>query len=74
MLIMVSKQGHCLNDLLYRSRVGSLPADIAGIVSNHRDFERLAESYEIPFHYGRQTAAAEMPSCCGSSPNTTLSS
>jgi formyltetrahydrofolate deformylase len=50
-IIMVSKQGHCLNDLLYRSRVGSLPADIAAIVSNHRDFEALAASYEIPFHY-----------------------
>jgi formyltetrahydrofolate deformylase len=58
-LIMVSKQGHCLNDLLYRSRVGSLPADIAGIVSNHRDFERLAASYEIPFHYVPETTTAE---------------
>jgi formyltetrahydrofolate deformylase len=50
-IIMVSKQGHCLNDLLYRSRVGSLPADIAAIVSNHRDFESLAATYEIPFHF-----------------------
>jgi formyltetrahydrofolate deformylase len=50
-IIMVSQQGHCLNDLLYRWRVGSLPADIAGIVSNHRDFESLAKSYEIPYHY-----------------------
>jgi formyltetrahydrofolate deformylase len=50
-IIMVSKQGHCLNDLLYRWRVGSLPADIAGIVSNHRDYEALADSYEIPYHY-----------------------
>ena len=50
-VIMVSQQGHCLNDLLYRWRVGSLPADIAAIVSNHRDFESLAKSYEIPYHY-----------------------
>ena len=50
-IIMVSQQGHCLNDLLYRWRIGSLPADIAGIVSNHRDFESLAKSYEIPYHY-----------------------
>jgi formyltetrahydrofolate deformylase len=50
-VIMVSKQGHCLNDLLYRWRVGALPADIAGIVSNHRDFEALAASYAIPYHY-----------------------
>jgi formyltetrahydrofolate deformylase len=50
-IIMVSQQGHCLNDLLYRWRIGSLPADIAGIISNHRDFESLAKSYEIPYHY-----------------------
>jgi formyltetrahydrofolate deformylase len=50
-IIMVSKQGHCLNDLLYRWRVGALPADIVAIVSNHRDFEGLAGSYGIPFHY-----------------------
>jgi formyltetrahydrofolate deformylase len=50
-MIMVSQQGHCLNDLLYRWRIGSLPADIAGIVSNHRDFESLAASYEIPYYY-----------------------
>jgi formyltetrahydrofolate deformylase len=50
-VIMVSKQGHCLNDLLYRWRVGALPADIVAIVSNHRDFESLADSYGIPFHH-----------------------
>jgi formyltetrahydrofolate deformylase len=50
-IIMVSQQGHCLNDLLYRWRIGSLPGDIAGIVSNHRDFEVLATSYQVPFHY-----------------------
>ena len=50
-IIMVSQQGHCLNDLLYRWRIGSLPGDIAGIVSNHHDFEALAKSYEVPFHY-----------------------
>jgi formyltetrahydrofolate deformylase len=51
LIIMVSKQGHCLNDLLYRWRVGTLAADIVGIVSNHRDFETLAHSYAIPYHY-----------------------
>jgi formyltetrahydrofolate deformylase len=55
-IIMVSQQGHCLNDLLYRWRVGSLPGDIAGIVSNHHDFEALATSYEVPFHYVPVTA------------------
>ncbi len=55
-IIMVSQQGHCLNDLLYRWRIGSLPADIAGIISNHRDFESLARTYEIPYHYVPVTA------------------
>lgn len=51
LLIMVSKQGHCLNDLLFRAHTGSLPVDIVGIASNHRDFEILAKTYNIPFHY-----------------------
>ena len=50
-LIMVSKFGHCLNDLLFRWSTGALHIDIAAIVSNHRDFERLASSYDIPFHH-----------------------
>lgn len=50
-LILVSKQGHCLNDLLFRTHSGLLQMDIVGIVSNHRDHEKLAESYNIPFHY-----------------------
>ncbi|HXR40783.1 MAG TPA: formyltetrahydrofolate deformylase [Acidothermaceae bacterium] len=58
-LIMVSKQGHCLNDLLYRWRVGALPAEIVAIVSNHRDFEKLAGSYDIPYHYIPVTSATK---------------
>jgi formyltetrahydrofolate deformylase len=50
-LIMVSKFGHCLNDLLYRYRVGALPIEIPAIVSNHRDFYQLAASHDIPFHH-----------------------
>ena len=50
-LIMVSKLGHCLNDLLFRTHSGYLPIEIAGIVSNHQDFATLAQSYQIPFHY-----------------------
>lgn len=48
-LLLVSKFGHCLNDLLYRHRIGALAMDIPAIVSNHRDFERLAEQNDIPF-------------------------
>ena len=50
-LIMVSKFGHCLNDLLYRYRTGALPIVIPAIVSNHRDFYQLAASHDIPFHH-----------------------
>ena len=50
-LIMVSKLGHCLNDLLFRTYSGYLPIEIAGIVSNHKDFEPLANTYQVPFHY-----------------------
>jgi formyltetrahydrofolate deformylase len=48
-LIMVSKFGHCLNDLLFRRSVGGLNMDVAAIVSNHPDFGRLADNYGIPF-------------------------
>ena len=50
-LIMVSKFGHCLNDLLFRRRTGALNIEIPAIVSNHRDFEKLAETYGVPFHH-----------------------
>lgn len=50
-LIMVSKIGHCLNDLLFRYKSGLLPVDIRAIVSNHMDFYQLAASYNIPFHH-----------------------
>jgi formyltetrahydrofolate deformylase len=55
-VIMVSKLGHCLNDLLFRYRSQLLPLDIRAIVSNHRDFYQLAASYDIPFHHIPVTA------------------
>ena len=51
LMIMVSKIGHCLNDLLFRHKSGNLPVDIAAIVSNHPDGYQLAASYNIPFHH-----------------------
>lgn len=51
LLLLVSRQGHCLNDLLFRTRSGQLSVDIAGIVSNHNDYADLAASYDIPYHY-----------------------
>ncbi|MFI5568425.1 formyltetrahydrofolate deformylase [Streptomyces sp. NPDC051740] len=50
-LLMVSRFGHCLNDLLFRAQTGALPVEIAGVVSNHTDFAELVASYNIPFHH-----------------------
>ena len=50
-LLLVSKLGHCLNDLLFRVQTGHLPIEIVAIVSNHRDFYQLAASHNIPFHH-----------------------
>ena len=50
-LVMVSKFGHCLNDLLYRQSMDALQIEIPAIVSNHLDLEPLAKSYSIPFHH-----------------------
>jgi formyltetrahydrofolate deformylase len=55
-LVMVSRAGHCLNDLLFRWSTGALQIEIPAIVSNHRDYERLASSYGIPFHHVGVTA------------------
>ncbi len=58
-LIMVSKFGHCLNDLLFRTKSGSLPIEITGIGSNHHDFNDLAKSYQIPYHFFPITSATD---------------
>jgi formyltetrahydrofolate deformylase len=50
-LILVSKFGHCLNDLLFRWSSGSLQIDVTGVVSNHPDCEPLARSYGVPYHH-----------------------
>ncbi len=58
-LIMVSRLGHCLNDLLFRWKTCSLPVDVVGVVSNHDDFGELAASYRIPFHHIPVTPATK---------------
>ncbi|MEU6817154.1 formyltetrahydrofolate deformylase [Streptomyces sp. NPDC046860] len=50
-VLMVSRFGHCLNDLLFRASIGALPVEIAAVVSNHTDFQELVGSYNIPFHH-----------------------
>jgi formyltetrahydrofolate deformylase len=51
-LILVSKFDHCLSDLLYRSRIGELPMDVVGVVSNHpKEALNIASFDDIPYHY-----------------------
>ena len=50
-LVMVSHEGHCLNDLLYRQSIGALNITIPAVVSNHRTLERLATSFVADFHH-----------------------
>ncbi|ALG30409.1 MULTISPECIES: formyltetrahydrofolate deformylase [Glutamicibacter] len=58
-LIMVSKFGHCLHDLLFRSRIGELPVEIAAVVSNHPDHRQQVEWNGIPFFHVPVTAATK---------------
>ncbi|WP_066269830.1 formyltetrahydrofolate deformylase [Hydrogenophaga palleronii] len=58
-VIFVSKEGHCLNDLLFRWKSGLLGLDIRAIISNHRDFYQLAAGYNVPFHHIPVTAATK---------------
>ncbi len=51
MAILVSRHGHCLNDLLYRRRTETLQAEITSIISNHADFQEVAEWHGITFHH-----------------------
>ena len=51
LLLMASKTGHCLNDLLFRYSSGLIHADVVAVISNHEDFRALTESHGIPFHH-----------------------
>lgn len=50
-LIAVSRQGHCLNSILHRWSTGTLPIEVAAVVSNHQDMRSLAEWHGVPYHY-----------------------
>jgi len=50
-LVLVSRMGHCLNDLLYRWRSGYLPGAVAAVASNHTDLQSLTASYDVAFHH-----------------------
>ena len=50
-ILAVSRQGHCLNSILHRWSTGTLPIEVAAVVSNHQDLRSLAEWHGVPFHY-----------------------
>jgi len=50
-IIMVSRFGHCLNDLLYRVRIGALPIEVVAVISNHMNYQKIVVNEDIPFHY-----------------------
>ncbi|MCG8269934.1 formyltetrahydrofolate deformylase [Aquamicrobium sp. NLF2-7] len=54
-ILMVSRFGHCLNDLLYRWRIGALPIDIVAVISNHMDYQKVVVNHDIPFYCIRVT-------------------
>jgi|SRR5579862_992793 len=58
-LILVSRFGHCLNDLLFRASSGGLAVDVVGVASNHTDFADLVAGHHIPFHHLPVTAATK---------------
>jgi formyltetrahydrofolate deformylase len=58
-LVLVSKAGHCLNDLLYRERAGQLTVDIPLVMSNHNDLSELPDFYDVPFEHHPVTSAGQ---------------
>jgi formyltetrahydrofolate deformylase len=50
-LILVTKESHCLRDLMYLLELGELPIEIPLVVSNREDLKQLVESHGIPFMY-----------------------
>lgn len=60
-IIAVSRGSHCLNDLLHRWRTGSLPVEIAAVISNHNSLEHMAQWYDVPFHHLPVASDADRP-------------
>ena len=58
-LVMVSREGHCLADLLHRQRGGRLPVDVVGVVSNHETLRDVARFFGVPFHHVPVTTSAK---------------
>jgi formyltetrahydrofolate deformylase len=60
LVVLVSRFGHCLNDLLYRHRTGALPVEIVAVASNHTDFAEQVGWHGIPFHHWPDKVDAEV--------------
>lgn len=60
-IIAVSRGSHCLNDLLHRWRTGSLPVEIACVISNHNSLKHMAKWYDVPFHHLPVNLDADRP-------------
>ncbi|HJX43009.1 MAG TPA: formyltetrahydrofolate deformylase [Geodermatophilus sp.] len=58
-VVMVSRLGHCLNDLIFRWRAGNLGADLVAVVSNHEDLRPMAEAAGLPFVHVPVTPATK---------------
>jgi formyltetrahydrofolate deformylase len=58
-LVLVSKAGHCLNDLLYRQRAGQLSVEIPVVLSNHPDLAEISEFYGVPFEHHPVTSPGQ---------------
>lgn len=50
-LVLASKAGHCMNDLMFRQRAGYVPISITGVLANHTDLKSMAEFYDVPFEH-----------------------
>jgi formyltetrahydrofolate deformylase len=59
LLVLVSRAGHCLNDLLFRAADGTLGIEVAAVISNHPDLAVMADAYRVPFHHVPVTADAK---------------
>ena len=58
-LVLVSKSGHCLNDLLFRQRAGQLPIEIPAVMGNHSDLGEMAQFYSVPFEKHKISSDAD---------------
>ncbi|AOY56432.1 MAG: formyltetrahydrofolate deformylase [Actinomycetota bacterium] len=58
-LVLVSKSGHCLNDLLFRQRAGQLPIEIPAVMGNHSDLGEMAQFYSVPFEEHKISSDAD---------------